>query len=176
MNRFKRFKRTAFQNITAKEHCINSDLRTEAPTNVLQTMRGLLDPERFIFPFLTREVPFLWAEPLLMNVQNWAQLLCVHNKESVLWAVLCSMKNISYGKNADREVERCGCNRKWSNFFDSHYILSFFGVICTYLCMIMTRERRIPNLYLNWLMSRAVRFSSFRSCLWNDFQSGIHVC
>ena len=51
MNRFKRFKCTAFQNITAKEHCINSDLRIEAPTTVIQTMRGLLDPERFIFPF-----------------------------------------------------------------------------------------------------------------------------
>lgn len=59
MNRFKRFKRIAFQNITAKERCINSDLRIEAPTTVIQTMRGLLDPERFIFPFLTREVPFL---------------------------------------------------------------------------------------------------------------------
>ena len=59
MKRFKRFKRTAFQNITAKEHCFNSDLRMEAPTTVVQTMRGLLDPERFIFPFLTREVPFL---------------------------------------------------------------------------------------------------------------------
>lgn len=149
MNRFKRFKCTAFQNITAKEHCINSDLRIEAPTTVIQTMRGLLDPERFIFPFLTREVPFLWAEPLLTNFQNWAHLLCVHNKESVLWGVLCSMKNISYGKNADRKIERCGRNRKWSNFFDSDNILSFFGFICTYLCMIMTRERRIPNLYLN---------------------------
>lgn len=137
MKRFKRFNLTpsfSKHSLTAKKHYINSDLRIDAPITGVQTMRGLLDPERFIFPFLTRQVPFLWAESLLANFQNWVNCHAATTRPSVFSAVLCSVMNISYGKNADRKIERYGCNRKWTN--SSTIITSFFGFSCTYLCMI----------------------------------------